>query len=286
MAIVPKTAYGAQTESNDPGYPYGKARNNGTPGDGTGTPLEALWVNDFFGFCQSLLAAAGIIPSEAPDKVGASQYLASVLKLIENGLVALTGRENLWTADNFFVETANFLGIANLNVTRLKAAEEILYTAPKQRRVLVPVTNFFPVGSLLAPESEWKIEVGFSGPQWSIPPGGDGNLLGFLALPAGATVTEVRVYTTSGAGSDLGIIVARLSYDTEAPLASPFVNLIGDDPVQVPGTSGVLSTGPVSETFGGRDLLRVGITAGTIANYSTMHWAEVIYTEYRATGSG
>lgn len=78
MAIVPSTQYAAQTDTGDPGYPQGKARNAGSFGDGTGTPLEKTWINDLWGFLQSLLAAAGITPSGAPDEVGASDYLDAV----------------------------------------------------------------------------------------------------------------------------------------------------------------------------------------------------------------
>lgn len=77
MALVPGTQYPAQTDV-DPAYPQGKARNAGTFQDGTGTPLEKSWVNDLWGFLQSLLAAAVVTPSGAPDQVGASDYLNSL----------------------------------------------------------------------------------------------------------------------------------------------------------------------------------------------------------------
>lgn len=77
MALVPSAQYPAQTDS-DPAYPQGKARNAGSFGDGTGTPFEKAWLNDVWGFLQSLLAAAGITPSGTPDQVGASEYLDAV----------------------------------------------------------------------------------------------------------------------------------------------------------------------------------------------------------------
>jgi hypothetical protein len=80
MALVPGTAYPSQTDV-DPAYPQGKARNAGTFNDGTGTPLEKRWVNDVWGFLQSLLAYAGITPSGAPDQVGASDYLTATKAL-------------------------------------------------------------------------------------------------------------------------------------------------------------------------------------------------------------
>lgn len=80
MAIIPGTRYPAQTDA-DTDYPHGKARNSGSFQDGTGTPLEKDWLNDLWGFNQALLAAASITPSGDPDKVGASQYLAALMKI-------------------------------------------------------------------------------------------------------------------------------------------------------------------------------------------------------------
>ena len=85
MAIIPSTKYTGQIDTSDPtGYPYGKARNVVTAGDGTGTPLEKDWVNDLFGFQQALLARVGVLPTTTPDKVGASQYLDALKTLFEN----------------------------------------------------------------------------------------------------------------------------------------------------------------------------------------------------------
>lgn len=79
MAIDPSAAYPGQIDTTDPtGYPYGAARNDAVIGDGQGTPLEKGWVKDLFGFEQALLAAAGLTPSGAQEKVGLSQYLAAI----------------------------------------------------------------------------------------------------------------------------------------------------------------------------------------------------------------
>lgn len=74
MALIPSSRYPAQTDVAAE-YPQGKARNASTFQDGTGTPLERDWVNDLWGFLQSLLEAAGVSPSGDPDEVGASDYL-------------------------------------------------------------------------------------------------------------------------------------------------------------------------------------------------------------------
>lgn len=85
MAINPGSSYPGNIDvTSDPtGYPYGKAQNISAPSAGDGTPWEELIINDFLGFQQALLAAAAIIPSGTPDKVGASQYLAALQTIFE-----------------------------------------------------------------------------------------------------------------------------------------------------------------------------------------------------------
>ena len=75
MAINPETLYVGKIKPASAPYPYGEAQDITLPSDGTGTPWKASFVNDLFGFQQSLLSEAGIIPSGTPDQVGASQYL-------------------------------------------------------------------------------------------------------------------------------------------------------------------------------------------------------------------
>lgn len=78
MAIDPSASYPTKVDTTDPGYPLGKARNVSAPGAGDGTPNEAQWLNDLWGFLQALLDHAGAAPSGSPDKVGSSQYLAAL----------------------------------------------------------------------------------------------------------------------------------------------------------------------------------------------------------------
>jgi hypothetical protein len=87
MALSPGSRYPAQTDA-DPAYPQGKARNAVTFNDGTGTPLERDWLNDLWGFLQSLLANASITPSGSADEVGASQYLEGVTHIAETEAAA------------------------------------------------------------------------------------------------------------------------------------------------------------------------------------------------------
>jgi hypothetical protein len=84
MAIIPSDDYAGQTTTGDGGYPHGKAKNVIVAGDGTGTPLEAAWLNDIWGFLQDVLARAGITPSGDPDEVGASDYADALRSLRYN----------------------------------------------------------------------------------------------------------------------------------------------------------------------------------------------------------
>jgi hypothetical protein len=86
MALIPQNQYAGQIETGDAGYPQGKARNVAVSGDGTGTPLDANWVNDIWGFLQALLSDAGATPTNSPDQVGASQYLAAIKRMVPRAL--------------------------------------------------------------------------------------------------------------------------------------------------------------------------------------------------------
>lgn len=81
MAISPKNLYPSRVIDGDGAYPYGKALNVQNGVEGTGTPLEAEWVNDLWGSQQALLAEAGIAPNGQPDSVGNSQYLEALKKI-------------------------------------------------------------------------------------------------------------------------------------------------------------------------------------------------------------
>ena len=83
MSFIPKNNYGSRVSTTDAAYPQGKAINLVGAVVGTGTPVEAQWLNDDWGFKQAILDEAGITPSGFPDEVGASQYLEG-LKLIQS----------------------------------------------------------------------------------------------------------------------------------------------------------------------------------------------------------
>jgi len=80
MALNINSTYTNTTPANT-SYPYGSAKNETSPGDLDGTPLEKAGLDDLYGLMQSLLAAAGIVPNGNPDTVLAPQYLASIFNL-------------------------------------------------------------------------------------------------------------------------------------------------------------------------------------------------------------
>ena len=82
MAIKPEDLFPANSAPPTSDYPLGSARNVTSPGDGTGTPLVASWVNDLWGFFQATLTEAGVTPSGNPDTAQASQYLDSLKAIL------------------------------------------------------------------------------------------------------------------------------------------------------------------------------------------------------------
>lgn len=62
----------------DANYPFGSIKDNSSPGANDGTPLAAVWGNDFEGFRQAAMTEAGITPSGLPDTAQDSQLLDAV----------------------------------------------------------------------------------------------------------------------------------------------------------------------------------------------------------------
>ena len=96
MAIDPSATYPGQIDvTSDPtGYPNGQAQNVQVPGDGTGTPLEKAWVNDFFGFIQALMAEQSITVSGNSEKVGASDIVDAINQKL--GVAATADKKIKW----------------------------------------------------------------------------------------------------------------------------------------------------------------------------------------------
>lgn len=78
MSINPHALYPTKTAAGSSGYPYGSARDVVISGDGTGTPWKSDFVNDLWGFLQSLLDMAGIVPNGLPDSLENAQYANAI----------------------------------------------------------------------------------------------------------------------------------------------------------------------------------------------------------------
>lgn len=63
-------------------YPNGSAKNASGPNMTDGTPCDAAWVNDLFGFQQAVLSAAGVVASGAPDTAQVSQLRDAIETLM------------------------------------------------------------------------------------------------------------------------------------------------------------------------------------------------------------
>ncbi len=88
--IIPSSKYPGQIDVSDlTNYPQGKARNRSASGATDGTPAEKAWVNDWFGFQQAAVLAAGITPSGNPDTALASDVLAALRVLIQQRTIAV-----------------------------------------------------------------------------------------------------------------------------------------------------------------------------------------------------
>lgn len=64
----------------DANYPFGSIKDNTSPGANDGTPLAAVWGNDWEGFAQAAMTEAGIVPSGLPDTAQDSQLLEALDK--------------------------------------------------------------------------------------------------------------------------------------------------------------------------------------------------------------
>ncbi|MCH9837705.1 hypothetical protein K0U83_18730 [bacterium] len=91
MAINPETLYPGKVAPSSASYPYGEARNVTTPGDGTGTPWDAAFVNDLFALIQSILDASGQVPTGTPDAVGNGQVFLGLNAVCASVAVAKAG---------------------------------------------------------------------------------------------------------------------------------------------------------------------------------------------------
>lgn len=124
MAIKIFEKFAPRANPADGDYPYGSIKNESVPGAKDGTPLDAEWGNDYAGFDAELFAQAGVVPSGAPDKLGASQRVDAIRVITTKDRKAASSNSNYFT-----VEQETFY---TLNPNRHIFGEEYLWGFHKQ----------------------------------------------------------------------------------------------------------------------------------------------------------
>lgn len=272
MAIIPKDKYAGQTDEADPGYPLGKAKNIGVPGDGTGTPWEEDLVNDIFGFQQALLEAGNITPSEVPDKVGASDYVDAIQTMINTkadpiaaGLAAVNSAAHTWTG------THQFNGS-----TTLGPGQELGYDATRLRKVLIPLTDFVPTAVFLGVPSwatVYATDVGaVPAVSWRTN-AADDLLRAVVRVPDGSFVHRLRMRCEYSLSTQVSMYRER--FNTSGAGASPPVReLLGT----AAASSELVDTGGLAYSAGlvfsgATDLLAIELSNTT--GHTHLYWAEL-----------
>jgi hypothetical protein len=94
------STYSDYYDNSDPGYPGGKAINTSTDDSEDGTPYKAEWMNDVLGFFQAAIVAAHgeFRVSGKPDKVGESDILDALVKIIIKKILQIFTPENILSA--------------------------------------------------------------------------------------------------------------------------------------------------------------------------------------------
>lgn len=108
MAIIPETQYPGQTTPASTNYPYGSARDVSSPGAGDGTPVQQAWVNDWLGFQQAAMQAAGVTPSGNPDNATLSDVLNAILAISQKA-------ENLIINGGFIINQRGYVSGVSLS---------------------------------------------------------------------------------------------------------------------------------------------------------------------------
>jgi len=79
MAIKPDASYPGRIVAATADYPLGSAQNETASGADDGTPAESAWINDLWGFLQSLLIQDNLTATGNADTALLSQYREAVV---------------------------------------------------------------------------------------------------------------------------------------------------------------------------------------------------------------
>lgn len=105
MATSIEDTYPGRSEIADVNYPEGSFKNETVTGvSDDGTPVDKVWANDFEGFKQAVMRAAGIVPTapgNIPDTAIDSQIMKAVIELAAGRATAYddSGAANAYVLD-------------------------------------------------------------------------------------------------------------------------------------------------------------------------------------------
>lgn len=128
MALNINDTYAPLATPPSASYPTGSIKDETIPSiSNDGTPLTAEWGNDYVGFTDALLAAAGILNSGNPDTVNASDRLNALLA-VSTGCKPVSGGGTLDINKRYLItdtstytlpSTTGLLNGNNVYVTRI-----------------------------------------------------------------------------------------------------------------------------------------------------------------------
>ncbi len=158
MALNFDVKYTPRSNPADAGYPYGSFKNDGVPGDLSGTPGDKDWANDFLGFFQKLLNYAVITPSGVPDTIVASDFFDALVKRINalSQYLVDSGAADAYVVGGDPAYTAYFDGmkirvkITNINTGASTINVDSLGVKSIVKNVSTPlVAGDLPVGAII-----------------------------------------------------------------------------------------------------------------------------------------
>lgn len=156
MAIKIYEQFAPFANPADGDYPLGSFKNDSIPGAEDGTPLDAVWANDYAGTDAELFAQAGIVPNGQPDKLGASQRVDALNKLYGNENVAYLSKLINKFGIAAWAQAVNYTNfIIDVNSTKSDT-----YVIPVGQNIVFAgarVTQAGNVPAFTCPNSSWSI---------------------------------------------------------------------------------------------------------------------------------
>ena len=269
MAVRPIDEYPGKVSAPTADYPDGKAQNITSPGDGTGTPWEAKFVNDVFGFQQFLTSEAGITPSGTPDNATASQYFDAIWKLL-----------NVRSVTHDITADANYTLTADQNLyTWLTITDTGVLLTTGRDIIIDAIGRMLLFTNSTAQELTVKVS------------GGTG-----VAIPAGVTSilvsngTDVSLLQTATPVSDYDLVNKKFVLDNAGTAGALTINNFLH--IQDQKTSGINGGSGTVATYNTRDLNTVitnTITGASLSSNQIILPAGTYFTEvsapaYRVSG--